>query len=75
LLRQRRRSVTSESVTGLPQIQHEYSGCWIALKNGRVVDARGTPYELVASLHDRGIHDTTIIRVPSEDEAELVGLG
>jgi hypothetical protein len=64
-----------EAVTALPQIQREYSGCWIALKSGQVVDARSTPYELVASLHDRGIQDTTIIRVPGEDEAELVGLG
>jgi hypothetical protein len=62
-------------VKGLPEIQDEYVGCWIALKNGQVVDARSTPYELVDSLHDREIRDTTIIRVPSESEAELVGLG
>jgi hypothetical protein len=59
----------------LPRIQSEYAGAWVALKGGRVVDARPTPYELVASLHERDITDTTIIRVPDRDEAELVGLG
>lgn len=59
----------------LPQIQREYSGCWVALKGGDVVEARKTPYELVGILHERGIRDTTIIRVPGLEEAELVGLG
>lgn len=59
----------------LPAIQREYAGLWVALKLGEVVDARETPYELVASLHSRSIRDTTIIRVPGLDESELVGLG
>jgi hypothetical protein len=56
-------------------IQHEYAGAWVALKGGEVVDARATPYELIASLQSRGISDTTIIRVAADSEPELVGLG
>lgn len=59
----------------LPQIQKEYAGLWVALKGGQVVDARATPYELVQVLHERAIRDTTIIRIPSLSEPELVGLG
>jgi hypothetical protein len=59
----------------LAMIQREYAGAWVALKGDQVVDARPTPYELVAALHSRGIKNTTIIRVPGLDEAELVGLG
>lgn len=60
---------------GLARIQREYAGSWVALKNGEVVDARRTPYELVAALHERDITDTTIVRIPGEQEAELIGLG
>lgn len=63
------------SANSLVRLQHEYSGAWVALKDGEVVDARATPYELVAVLHSRGISDTTIVRVPGESEPELVGLG
>ncbi len=56
-------------------IQKEYAGVWVALKDGEVVEARSTPYELVAILHERDITDTTIIRVPGAEEPELVGLG
>ncbi|HLG66359.1 MAG TPA: DUF5678 domain-containing protein [Acidimicrobiales bacterium] len=59
----------------LVRLQHEYPGAWVALKDGGVVEARATPYELVAALHDRGISDATIIRVPAESEPELVELG
>lgn len=59
----------------LPEIQREYAGSWVALKGGRVVEARPTPYELVAALHSRNVRDTTIVRVPTLEEPELVGLG
>jgi|GEM_PF-2233263 len=55
--------------------QVEYAGLWVALKDGRVVDARPTPYELTMALHERDITDTTIVRMPGTDEPELVGLG
>jgi hypothetical protein len=60
---------------GLPQVQREYAGSWVAFKGGKVVEARRSPYELVAALHERDIKDTNIVRIPSEDEPELVGLG
>lgn len=59
----------------IPEVQRQYAGSWVALKDGVVVDARRTPYELMSALHERGITDTTIIRAPDPDEAELVGLG
>ena len=65
----------SSSTDSLVEVQREYAGAWVALKDGEVVDARPTPYELIAYLHSRGIVDTTIIRVPSDSEPELVGLG
>jgi len=59
----------------VPEMQREYAGSWVAMKDGVVVDARQTPYELVSALHERGIKDTTIIRAPDVNEPELVGLG
>lgn len=55
--------------------QVEFAGLWVALKDGKVVEARRTPYELVMVLHERDITDTTIVRMPGTDEPELVGLG
>jgi len=55
--------------------QVEYAGLWVALKDGKVVEARPTPHELTMALHDRDITDTTIVRMPGADEPELVGLG
>ena len=57
------------------QIRHQFAGSWVALKDGGVVEASRTPYELIAALNARNIVDTTIIRIPSESEPELVGLG
>jgi hypothetical protein len=59
----------------IASIQGEYPGAWVALKNGQVVEARPTPYELIGVLHERGIKNTTVIRVPDPNEPELVGLG
>ncbi len=55
--------------------QVEFAGLWVALKDGKVVEARQTPYELTMALHERDITDTTIVRMPGSDEPELVGLG
>ena len=63
----------SESL--ISQVQRQHAGSWVALKDGVVVDARRTPYELMTALHERGITDTTVIRAPDLDEPELVGLG
>lgn len=73
----RRRPVSdkSEPEGGLARVQQEYAGAWAAFKGGKVVEARRTPYELVAALHERDITDTTIVRIPGEQEPELIGLG
>ncbi|HVM15594.1 MAG TPA: hypothetical protein VM287_14860 [Egibacteraceae bacterium] len=51
------------------------AGKWVALKGGRVVEVRETPYALVMALHERGIDDATILRAPASNEPELVGFG
>jgi hypothetical protein len=56
-------------------LQAEFGGCWVALKDGNVVEARRSPYELIQALKERDISDTTIVRVPAADEPEIVGIG
>jgi hypothetical protein len=50
-------------------------GKWVALRQGKMVEVRDTPYALVQALHERDIADATIIRAPDPSEPELVGLG
>ena len=57
------------------EVQREYPGLWVAVKNGDVVAARLTPHALVLELEERGIKDATVFRTPAEEEPELVGLG
>jgi hypothetical protein len=53
----------------------EHAGLWVAIRDGRVVEAHRTPDELVAALHRRDITDATVMRLPGEYDKELVGLG
>jgi len=50
-------------------------GQWVAMHNGEVVEAGATFHEVMVRLHDRDITNVTVMRVPAEQEAELVGLG
>lgn len=50
-------------------------GQWVALRNGEVVDCGATFDELMLRLHEREIVDVTVMRIPDESEAELIGLG
>lgn len=59
----------------LEQIQRQYPGLWVAVRDGEVVDARETAYALHLSLHERDIDGVTIFRCPSANEPELVGMG
>jgi hypothetical protein len=70
----RRKKVATARST-IADAQLEFAGLWVALKDGKVVEARPTPYELTMALHERDITDTTIVRMPGTDEPELVGLG
>jgi hypothetical protein len=45
------------------------------MRRGEVVDVARTFDELLNQLRARDITDVTVMRVPSEHEAELVGLG
>jgi hypothetical protein len=53
----------------------ECAGKWVAVRGGKVVEVRETPYQLVMALHDRQIDDATVLRAPASHEAEFVGLG
>lgn len=59
----------------LPEGFQDYPGKWVAMKDGAVIDVRPTPDELVASLERKGITDALVMRVPTEHDKELVGLG
>lgn len=57
------------------EIQHEYAGNWVAVRDGEVVEAWENPYGLVQRLRERMIDDATIVRCPPAGEPQLVGLG
>lgn len=59
----------------LAGILREYAGLWVALRDGKVVEAGETPDQLVMALQRRAITDATIMRAPGPEEPELVGLG
>ena len=52
-----------------------FEGNWVALKDREVVAAAKTPDQVVEMLRSKGIDGATILRVPGENEPELVGLG
>lgn len=53
----------------------QLGGQWIALRNGEVIEAGTTFDAVMLSLHRQDITNVTVMRVPAEKEAELVGLG
>lgn len=61
--------------TTIAAVQSQYPGMWVAIVDGRVVEARANPHALAVALHDRSIQQATILRCPAIDEPELVGLG
>jgi hypothetical protein len=52
-----------------------FEGNWVALKGGEVLAAGRTADVVMKEIRSRRIEDATILRVPGEDEPELVGLG
>ena len=65
-------------VTGpirLAEAARHYPGKWVAIKDGEVVGVRETPDQLVDELFRREIQGAYIVRMPSELDHELVGLG
>ena len=67
-MRQMEPALLAESFRGL-------EGKWVALKDGVVIAAGDTPDALYQDLHSRQLRGTTILRVPGEQDPELVGLG
>jgi hypothetical protein len=55
---------------------HETPGKWVAIKNGKVVEARDSFDQVILALHERDITDATVLRAPDpEREPETVGFG
>lgn len=52
-----------------------FAGKWVAVKEGEVIAAQETPDALYAHLHGKRITGATLIRVPDDEEPEMVGLG
>jgi hypothetical protein len=44
-------------------------------KDGRIIGIEETPDRLYSYLHSKQLTGATILRLPAEDEGELVGLG
>ena len=57
------------------EIQSQYTGLWVAVRDGEVVEVWENPHGLVQRLHERRITGATIVRCPPADEPQLVGLG
>lgn len=53
----------------------QYAGMWVAIKDGNVIEVRRTADEVVEALHRRDITGAFVMRIPREDDKELVGLG
>jgi hypothetical protein len=62
-------------VISLEEAVRDFPGMWVGIKDGRVVEARRTPDEVVLALHERDIRDAYVTRIPGEYDKELVGLG
>jgi hypothetical protein len=52
-----------------------FAGTWVAVKDGKVIEAGRTPDAVVMKLRARHIRGATLLRVPAEGEPELVGIG
>jgi hypothetical protein len=59
----------------LPDDLRGAEGKWAAIKGGKVVGIQDTADRLYTYLHSNQITGATILRVPTEEEPELVGLG
>jgi hypothetical protein len=68
-------AVDRMQVITLKQAVDDFPGMWVAIKDGEVVEARHTPDEVVLALHEREIRGAYVVRMPGEDDDELIGLG
>lgn len=53
----------------------QFAGRWVAIRDGDVIAAFETFDRLYEDLHSRKESGATILRVPAENEPELVGFG
>ena len=59
----------------IADLLRQVPGQWVAIRDGEIIEAKGTPDELIAALKNRCINDATVMRAPTEHEAEFVGIG
>lgn len=88
LLRRFRRGIYPDGVSPHParrlpalepvrhlQVLDRYVGCWVAVKDGQVVDAAKTSRELASKIHYRNLRGVVVEYVAPPSSVEKVGLG
>jgi hypothetical protein len=53
----------------------QLAGQWVAIRDGRILTAKDTFDQVYHHLHERQERGTTILRIPADEEPELVGFG
>jgi hypothetical protein len=69
------RSVRALTPVRVAEGLEDLAGMWVAVKDGKVIDAGKTPDAVGMKLRARQIRDAAILRVPGEGEPDLVGIG
>jgi hypothetical protein len=64
-----------DSDLNLAAVLRGFEGKWVAVKDGKVVEARESPYVLIQMLREKHLEDASVIRAPAEGEPEMVGFG
>lgn len=59
----------------LAELIRGFEGKWVAISGQQVVAAHETADQLILTLQIKSMMDALILRVPAEDEPEMVGLG
>ena len=64
-------------VRPLSEVMAESPGCWIAIHRGTnaPLAIADSPYALAAKIREMQLHGIAVLRAPTPDEPELVGLG
>lgn len=60
---------------GRADVLRGLGGKWVALQDNEVVEVQQTPDALYMALHGKQITGATVVRVPDDEEPEMVGLG
>ena len=59
----------------IAELLREVPGQWVAIRDGKIIEARRTADEVMAALARRCIAEAVVLRSPERNEAESVGIG